>query len=281
MRDLKDKLILVTGAGSGIGRALAIHLDGMGVRLILNDLTEAPLQVLAKSLKQTPLCIPFSVESKRCWLLCKAKIDEHFAGENYTGIDGIINNAGIAHDAINFEMMSDKDYSKIMDVNFYGVLYGSQTFLPELKTKKEAWLVNISSIFGIVSIGQANAYCASKFAVKGLTESLRMEAIAGFPQVTVCAVHPGGIKTPIADNAISVDDRSSHKREQDTKNFNKQLKTSPQRAAELIIKGMLRKKHRVLIGLDAKVLDFLARLFPVAYSKILLNVFKKKGLLND
>lgn len=281
MSNLKDKLLLITGAGSGIGRALAIHLDKMGVRLVLNDLNEASLQGVAESLTQTPLCIPFSVASKSHWLLCKSTIEEHFAGSNYTGIDGIINNAGIAHDPINFELMSNQDYTKVMDVNFYGVLYGSQTFLPELKAKKEAWLVNISSIFGVVSIGQGNAYCASKFAVKGLTESLRMEAMASFPHVSVCTVHPGGIKTPIADNAITVDGRSNQKREQDTNNFNKQLKTSPQKAAEVIIKGMLRKKHRVLIGLDAKLLDYLARLFPVSYTKILLSLLKKKGLLND
>lgn len=281
MSDFKNKLLLVTGAGSGIGRALARHLDSLGATLILNDLNEASLQEVAKSLKQDPLCIPFSVANKSDWLLCKATIDNHFAGDNYKGIDGILNNAGIAHDPISFEMMSDQDYKKVMDVNFYGVLYGSQTFLPELKAKKEAWLVNISSIFGITSIGQGNAYCASKFAVKGLTESLRMEALASFPQVSVCTVHPGGIKTPIADNAISVDGRSSQQRAQDTNNFNKQLKTSPQRAAEVIVKGMLNKKHRILIGADAKALDYLARLFPVAYTKILIKLLKKKGLLND
>lgn len=281
MSNFKDKLFLVTGAGSGIGRALAIHLDSMGAKLVLNDLNEASLQSVADLLKHSPLCIPFSVASKSHWLLCKSTIDEHFASSNYTGIDGIINNAGIAHDPIDFDMMSEQDYKKVMDVNFYGVLFGSQTFLPELKSKKEAWLVNISSIFGVVSIGQGNAYCASKFAVRGLTESLRMDAMASFPQVSVCTVHPGGIKTPIADNAISVDSRSNHKREQDTKNFNRQLKTSPQKAAEVIVNGMLRKKHRVLIGTDAKLLDYLARLFPVAYTKILLKLLKKKGLLND
>jgi NADP-dependent 3-hydroxy acid dehydrogenase YdfG len=281
MSDLKDKLLLITGAGSGIGQALAIHLDNMGAKLILNDVNEAALQDVAESLNQSPLCISFSVAIKSEWLLCKSIIDEHFAGENYTGIDGIINNAGIAHDPINFEMMTDQDYKTVMDVNFYGVLFGSQTFLPELKAKNESWLVNISSIFGITSIGQGNAYCASKFAVKGLTESLRMEAFASFPQVNVCTVHPGGIKTPIADNAISVDDRSSQQRTQDTTNFNKQLKTSPQKAAEVIVNGMLHKKHRILIGPDARIMDYLARLFPVAYTKILLKFLNKKGLIND
>ena len=281
MHDLTGKLFLVTGAGSGIGKALAQCLDAKGVTLILNDIDESALQLVAASLKQSPLCIPFTVASKSNWLMCKSTIDEHFAGSNYTGIDGIINNAGIAHDPIAFENISEEDFKKVMDINFYGVLFGSQTFLPELKTKERAWVVNISSIFGITSIGQLHAYCASKFAVKGLTESLRMEAMAQFPNVTVTAVHPGGINTPIASNAITVDNRSGQERKQDINNFNKQLVTSPQKAAQVIVNGIIRKKARILIGPDAKVLDWIARLLPVSYSKILLNHLLKRGLLND
>jgi len=281
MHNLTGKTFLVTGAGSGIGKALAKCLDAKGVKLILNDIDESALQDVADSLQQSPLCIPFSVASKSNWLMCKSTIDKHFAGSNFTGIDGIINNAGIAHDAIAFENISEEDFKKVMDINFYGVLFGSQTFLPELKTKERAWIVNISSIFGITSIGQLHAYCASKFAVKGLTESLRMEAMAHFPNVTVTVVHPGGINTPIASNAITVDNRSSQARTQDINKFNKQLVTSPQKAAQVIVNGIIRKKTRILIGPDAKILDWIARLLPVSYSKILLNQLLKRGLLND
>jgi len=164
MNDLTGKLFLVTGAGSGIGKALAQNLDDKGVRLILNDIDESALQTVAGTLRQTPLCIPFSVAEKANWLMCKSKIDEHFKSEKYTGIDGIINNAGIAHDPVAFEKMDVDDFEKVMNINFYGVLFGTQTFLPELKTKDRGWVVNISSIFGISGIGELHAYCASKFA---------------------------------------------------------------------------------------------------------------------
>jgi short-subunit dehydrogenase len=168
-----------------------------------------------------------------------------------------------------------------MNINFYGVLFGTQVFLPELKTKKEAWVVNISSIFGVTSIGKLSAYCASKFAVKGLTESLRMEAQERFPHVSVCVVHPGGVNTEIANNAIHLDDRAPSDREQEMKTFNKQLTMVPAKAAGIIVAGIQNKKTRILIGPDAKMMDWLARIFPTKYTKILLNQMKKRGLLND
>lgn len=278
MNDLQGKVFLVTGAGSGIGKALAKRLDSMDVKLILNDIDETALLEVAESLKQKPLCIPFSVESKNNWLLCQSTIREHFADSSYTGIDGIINNAGIAHDPTSFDTISEIDFKKVMDINFYGVLFGTQTFLPELKSKERAWVVNISSIFGVSSIGGMHAYCASKFAVRGLTESLKMEAMADFPNVTVCVVHPGGVKTPIASNAIRVGDKNSQTRNQDIKNFNKQLMTSPDKAAEIIVTGITRRKTRILIGPDARLMDWLVRLLPVNYTKILLNKLQKRGL---
>lgn len=286
MHIFQGKTFLVTGAASGIGKALVQELDALGAILVINDINETALQAVADSLQQTPLCLAFSVASKNAWQQCKVVIDAHFSkqhanGETFSGIDGIINNAGIAHDAVHFEDISEEDFKKVMDINFYGVLFGCQTFLPELKQKPQAWLANISSIFGITAIGQLNAYCASKFAVRGLSETLRMEALANFPQVKISVVHPGGIKTPIANNAIAVDARTQSARDQDTKQFNRQLITLPEKAASTIIKGMSKGKSKILIGPDAKFMDVLARLLPVKYTNILLSQLSKKGLIHD
>jgi short-subunit dehydrogenase len=179
------------------------------------------------------------------------------------------------------EDFSEKDFARVMDINFYGVLFGTQTFLPEMKAKKQAWVVNISSIFGVTSIGKLSAYCASKFAVKGLTESLRMEAFDSFPHVTVCVVHPGGINTAIANNAIHVDERDDSARQKEMTTFNKELKMPPAKAADIIVNGIEKNKSRILIGPDAKLMDWIARIFPAKYTHILLKHIKKRGLFND
>jgi butyryl-CoA dehydrogenase len=283
MNELSGKIFVITGAGSGIGKAIAQLLDSLNVTLILNDINQELMREVAQSLEQSPLCLPFSVAEQNAWHSAKESIDAHFAQPryahlNYSGVDGIINNAGIAHDSVAFEDISKEDFERVMDINFYGVLFGTQTFLPELKTKKRAWVVNISSIFGVTSISKLNAYCASKFAVKGLTESLRMEALDSFPHVCVCTVHPGGINTGIASNAIKVEDRDEAERENEINTFNKQLLTSPEKAAKVIVRGISKNSSRVLIGADAKLMDYIARLFPAKYSRILLSQLKKRGL---
>jgi len=286
MTDLKNKVFLLTGAASGIGKALALALDKLGVRLILNDVNAQALVQVAKELQQTPLCLAFSVDTKAAWQQSLIDIDKHFAAiaskeQPYNGIDGIINNAGIAHDSVALEDMDEADFKKVMDINFYGVLFGTQTFLPTLKSKPQAWVVNVSSIFGITSIAQLGAYCASKFAVRGLTESLRMEAQDGFPNVTVCVVHPGGVQTPIANHAITVDQRDEQVREAEVKQFNRQLMTSPDKAANIIIQGIAKHRSKILIGPDAKLMDWLARWLPVKYTGIILSQLRKRGLLRD
>lgn len=278
MQNLKDKVFLITGAGSGIGKALAQLLDARGVTLILNDINEQALKNVTQSLVQSPLCLPFSVAKKQHWLDAKATIDMHFKNSAYSGIDGIINNAGIAHDTVNLDQMRDEDFMAVMDVNFYGVLFGTQVFLPELKTKQEAWVVNISSIFGVSAVGRLGAYCASKFAVRGLSESLRMDALDSFAHVIICVVHPGGIATPIASNAIVVDARRNTQRQVQIQRFNQQLKTTPEAAALAIVKGIVKKSPRVLIGADAKILDWIVRIFPSRYTQVIFKELKKRGL---
>ncbi len=278
---LSNKTFLVTGAGHGIGLALATELDSLNVNLILVDIDEISLREVSESLQQSPLCMSFDVSEESAWKDAKTEINTYLTENAISKISGIINNAGIAHDSILTENMNHQHFKRIMDVNFYGVLLGTETFLPTLKNQKHAWIVNVSSIFGSTGIGKLNAYCSSKFAVKGLTESLRMESKAYFPNITVCLVQPGGIQTDIANRALQVEQDNEVKRKQEIKTFNKQLRTSPQRAAKTIVAGIINNQERVLIGADAKLMDILTRLMPVKYTTFFLKYIQKAGLLND
>lgn len=193
-------------------------------------------------------------------------------------IDGIINNAGIAHESAPVNQLDYADFDKIMQVNFNGVLFGTKTFLDDFINKPEAWVVNISSLFGIISIASLTPYCTSKFAVRGFTEGLRMEALAAFPHVKVCCVHPGGIKTEIANNAVTFGIQKEEDHLSQIGSFNTFLKTSPAIAASKIINGMQKGKARVTIGNDARYLDMFARLLPQSYAKVLVNYLDKLGV---
>jgi short-subunit dehydrogenase len=160
-----------------------------------------------------------------------------------------------------------------MNINFYGVLYGTKAFLPILEKADWGHIVNISSIFGIVSIPEQTAYNAAKFAVKGMTDALRQELELADSSVSCTSVHPGGIKTNIARSARLSDNGDTdlaNKHKQGVSDFEEKLaRTSPERAAELILKAVQKNKRRLLIGADAKFADLLQRLFPTYYHKIL------------
>jgi NAD(P)-dependent dehydrogenase (short-subunit alcohol dehydrogenase family) len=283
MTELNGLTFFVSGAGSGIGKALAIELDKLGVHLVLNDINPQSLNDTADLLSQSPLCLPFSVADESAWQGCYSQIQAHYDkldNQDFTGIDGIINNAGIAHDALDVDAFKMSDFNTVMDINFYGVVYATKTFLPQLKSKPKAWVVNVSSVFGIAGIAEQSAYCSAKFAVKGFTESLRMEAKANFPNVTITTIHPGGINTPIADSAIAISDKPKEQRDKQIKQFNSMLRTSPTKAAQDIIKGIVSHKHRVLIGKDASLLDFVVRVLPVKYTSIILKFMKSRGVIS-
>jgi len=180
---------------------------------------------------------------------------------------------------VTIEDLDYKDLEWVMNINFYGMVYGTKTFLPLLKKQSEAALVNISSLFGIAGIGQQGAYCASKFAIRGFTESLRMEALLDFPNVLIHTVHPGGIKTSIAKNSKWVGEiPSKAEMEKITRRFEKLFITTAESAAATIVKGIQKKKSKILIGKDAKRLDLMVRLMPTGYSKFVANQFKKAKL---
>jgi butyryl-CoA dehydrogenase len=183
----------------------------------------------------------------------------------------IFNNAGVALGS-QIDGMSEEDFRWIMDINFWGVVYRTQAFLPQLKASGEGHVINISSLFGLIAVPSQGAYNASKFAVRGFTEALRQELeLAGEP-VSATTVHPGGIKTNIARAARWGQNMSrflGQDAEAGRADFEKMFKTTPAQAADTILKGVRRNARRVLIGLDARAGDLLQRLMPTGYQKLL------------
>lgn len=278
MKNLQDKVVVITGAASGIGKALAQHFAKAGSHLALNDFNEEGLLQTVKELQSIATGKVFSAPFD----VSKVENFEKFAqqvSKTFGRVDIVINNAGVALGKVTIEEVSYKDFEWVMNINFWGMVYGTKTFLPLLKKQPEAAVINISSVFGLAGIGHQGAYCSSKFAIRGFTESLRMESLLDFPQVTIHTVHPGGIKTSIVKNSRWVEEDISEKeKEEMTKNFERMFITTPESAATTIIKGIQKKKSKIVIGRDGKQLDWIVRLFPTRYSKIILSQFKKENL---
>ncbi len=186
----------------------------------------------------------------------------------------MFNNAGIAFTG-DVEEMSFKDIDRVMDVDFWGVVNGTKAFLPHLVASGDGHVVNISSIFGLFSVPTQSAYNAAKFAVRGFTESLRQEMALNKRPVKVTCVHPGGIKTNIARNGEQVEGRDHDKL---ASSFDKMARTSPEKAATVILKGVEGNKARVLIGADAWVLDKFVRLTGAGYQRAITAFSKRNGL---
>ena len=256
------KIAVITGAASGIGRALALRLNRGGCELFLSDVNEAGLAetVSLRDRQDIPATARVLDMSDKAGVHDWA--DQIAAAKGH--VDVVVNNAGVAYVAT----VEDSDYEHqewLMGINFWGVVYGTQAFLPLLRKSSQGHLANVSSVFGLVGIPTQSAYNASKFAVRGYTEALRQE-MAG-TNVHVCCVHPGGIKTNIAraarseDSAISADERG--------KEFEKLARTSPDSAAAQILKALEKRKKRLLIGADARYFSIISRLLPVNYSWLL------------
>lgn len=279
MNTFTHKTVLITGAGSGIGQALAIAFAEQNSHLILNDLSLDSLQATeALCLQTNPKAKiklhAFSVTDLSAWQALASQIDADGGL-----LDIAINNAGIAHQATTAEHLPDEILRRVMEVNFYGMVYGSQACLPLLRKSADACLANVSSLFGLTGIAFQSAYCASKFAIRGYTESLRMEALHYFPHVNILSIHPGGVSTHIADTAIVTGFREEKEAAKDIAKFNKALVMPPKVAAQTILKGIAARKTRLLIGNDAKALDFIARMFPQGYTKVGLREAKRRNLL--
>jgi NAD(P)-dependent dehydrogenase (short-subunit alcohol dehydrogenase family) len=262
MSFLGEGVAVVTGAGSGMGRCLAQQLAAAGSSLALADVNESGLsetvaQLGATKGKVTSHVVDVANESR-----VKA-----FAAEvesQHGRCTMLFNNAGVALLG-NFEELSVDDIRWLMDINFWGVIYGVTYFLPLLKREKRAHIVNTSSIFGLVGAVGQSAYCASKFAVRGFTESLRHE-LEG-TNVFVTSVHPGGIKTPIAKHARPGARADANLHKDSIARFDRVAITSAEAAATRILRGVENREPRVLIGSDCKSVDILQRITPAGYWK--------------
>ena len=263
----ENKVIALTGAGSGIGRALAIDLAGRGAVLALADRDGAGLAQTKALLGNRPASVTVLDVSDTDALI--AWVDG--AAAEFGRLDGIINNAGLSVVAP-FAETPRADFDRVMAVNFGGVVEGCRAALPHLKQQAAAtgtaWLVNISSVFGMMGYPTQSAYNASKYAVRGLTEALYLELGVTDPGICVIRVHPGGVKTNVAVNSKRIAAMPGQRTDLDfAAEFEKSAKTTPEQAAATIIAGMANRQHRVLIGSDAKFIDWMTRLFPVSYFK--------------
>src|SRR5215469_11558823 len=264
MSFLSGGVAVVTGAGSGIGRALAQQLAAEGSALALADIDEEGLQQTAQSLtRNNALVTTHAVD------VAKEEAVKSFAGEvqeRHGRVTLLINNAGVSLHG-NFEEISLDDFRWVVDINFWGTVYGVKYFLPMLKREPRAHIVNLSSVFGLIAPAGQAAYSASKFAVRGFTEALRHEL--AHTNVGVSCVHPGGIRTPIARRARLGAATPAASREQGIARFEKLARTPPEKAAAVILHGVERRELRILIGIDANYIDVLQRLRPATYWKSL------------
>lgn len=263
-----ESVVVITGAASGIGRALAVRLAlepiaGIAISDVNEEgLAETERMTNGKDPKVTTHKIDVGDEDQM----------RQFADEvvrQHGRVTHVINNAGVALGGSVGEV-SMKDIRWLMDVNFWGVVYGTKFFLPHLEKERSAHIVNFSSLFGFIAPPGQAAYCASKFAVRGFTESLRHE-LEG-PNIAVSLIHPGGVKTNIANTArIGEYVRLSEKEiaERRAKENENLSRTTPDQAAEIIIRGIKAKNPRILVGFDSRLLSFIARMFPKRYFSII------------
>lgn len=268
MKTFQCKVVVITGAGSGIGRELAMQLAQQGAHLAIADIQDAQLRETANLLKHynVPISTHVLDVSQREAVYCFA--DEVIA--RHGGVHIVINNAGVALSNVEVNHLTYNDLEWVLGVNLWGVIYGTKAFLPHLLKQPEANLVNVSSLYGLTAIAKAAAYCTSKFAVRGFTEALRQELRQTSVAVTV--VHPGGIRTRIARNTrpAANGDKISNP-EYAVQHFEQRARTTAAEAARCIIAGIQRNAPRVVIGQDAKFLDWLGRLKPGSYDAFMLK----------
>jgi NAD(P)-dependent dehydrogenase (short-subunit alcohol dehydrogenase family) len=262
MKNFTDRVAVITGSGSGIGRALALELAGRGARLALSDIDEVAVADTAAH------CEKAGAEAKgyRLDVADRAAVTAHAdaVAAEFGQVNLVVNNAGVAVMAT-VEDMSYADMDWIVGINFWGVVHGTKAFLPHLIASGDGHLVNVSSVFGFVGVPTQSAYNATKFAVRGFTEALRQEMLIEKRRVGVSCVHPGGIQTNIARDARVSDGSTPGQRAVD---FARIARTSPEDAAKTIVRGVERNKPRILIGPDAYVFDAVPRLLGARYQRL-------------
>lgn len=266
----QSTVAVVTGAASGIGRALSLHLARAGAALALADVKAAELAETARLIEGGSKVTTHSVDVADRERVA-AFVDEVVAQHGRANL--LINNAGVALGGTTAELTID-DIEWLMGINFWGVVYGVKHFLPLLEQQPQAHIVNISSIFGIVAPPGQAAYAASKFAVRGFTEALRHELRQAGSHVRVSAVHPGGVRTNIARWARLGTGTPPATLQREIDFFDQVAKTTPAAAAARIVRGIERNEERILVGVDARVIERVQRWLPVRYWGVLEPLLK-------
>ncbi len=275
MNSFINKVAAITGAGSGIGRALALNLAGQGCNLAIADVNAAGLKETAEAARQHGVKVLETVVNVADRAAVHSWADE--VVREFGKVNLIFNNAGVAH-AGTVEGSDYAEYEWIMNINFWGVMHGTKAFLPYLKATGDGHIVNISSIFGLFAQPGMSAYNATKFAVRGFTEALRQELDMDACGVSASCVHPGGIKTNIAKTA-RMNDSLSKVTGQDADTARSQfhdqlLRTTPEKAAEVILNGVRRNQRRILIGGDAVATDLMQRSLPALYQRLVVTTMR-------
>jgi NADP-dependent 3-hydroxy acid dehydrogenase YdfG len=264
MTELEDKVVVITGAGSGIGRELALRAAREGALLAISDWNQDGLNESVDLLKAAGVR---ELRSDRVDVADRAAVGEWAAAvtEQFGRVNMLINNAGVTVTG-DFEEMSYEDFDWIVGVNLMGVVNGTKEFLPHLIASGDAHIINLSSLFGLISMPGQTGYNATKYAVRGFTEALREEMIVNGHAVGVTCVHPGGIKTGISRNGRKTPSQDAAALDSF---FEKKLaKMTPEKAAQIILKGALSGKARVLVGADAHALHHFAKFTGSRYQDI-------------
>ncbi len=272
MKDLKDRVAVVTGAAGGIGRATALELARQGCHLAISDVNEQGLAEVAGEIEALGRNVSTHVMDVADKAAMEAFPDAVLKAHGR--VDILVNNAGVAVSA-RVENITLEDFEWIVGINFWGVVYGTRFFLPHMIKADSGHIVNISSLFGIIGVPTQAAYCATKFAVRGFTESLRIEMMG--TGVGVTAVHPGGVRTDIARNArFKEGPDGSADSEESAKSFERVARTTPASAGRQIVRAVRRNQGKLRIGADARALDRLARWFPVGYQRLIYRALKMR-----
>lgn len=272
MKKLTDKVVVITGAGSGIGRALAVEAAKRGALVAISDVNTTGLAETADMVRAEGCADvhekKLDVADRAAFAAYAQEVAQHFGRVN-----AVINNAGVAL-AGPFEEIEYDDFEWIMGINFWGVVNGTKEFLPHLVESGDGHVVNISSLFGLLSIPGQSAYNATKYAVRGFSEALREEMIVAKRPVKVTVVHPGGIKTGIARNARVTEGEDAAAT---ARTFDEKLaRMTPEKAARIILDGMQKGSPRVLVGIDAHLLHNFAKFTGARYQDV---VARTSGLL--
>jgi NAD(P)-dependent dehydrogenase (short-subunit alcohol dehydrogenase family) len=271
---LKGRTAVVTGAAGGIGRAVAVSLARRGCHLALADIDDAALAHTATEIRGNQALDKIHVSRHHLDVSDRAAVSAFPAQvmAEHGGVDVLVNNAGVALGGT-FVEVAESDFDWLFGINFWGVVQMTRAFLPLLQKSEEARLVNISSVFGLIAPPGQTAYCASKFAVRGFSESLRHELAE--TRIGVTVVHPGGVATSIAKNARPPRGMSEEEMARRRKLSESVLTMPPEVAGEIIVRGVENRKPRILVGSDAKFLALVERLMPVTYWNLIARRLKQ------